>query len=99
MLIGGDYMKKKYIKPSALIQDMTVNSFAAGLCSDSGAAVLHYGEDSCEYVDPQGGITFFSSNCEKGDMYSYDIVNPNPQSPFAQLCYHRPLDALAFFSS
>lgn len=92
-------MKKKYEKPSAFIQDMTVNCFIAGDCSSSSAGVLGYSEDTCTYVDPESYMTFFSSQCQDDSGFGVDIVNPNDQSPYAQLCYHRPLDALTFFSS
>lgn len=95
-------MKKEYIKPSAIIQDMTVNSFAAGLCSSQSGIAVYYAEDSCIYEDEESGSIFFSTQCEDFDKYGefgVNIVNPNQQSPFAHLCYHRPLDELAFFSS
>lgn len=92
-------MKKDYIKPVALIQDMTVNSFSAGMCSSAGGIVVGFTEDTCTYTDDESMMTFFSHNCATGDEWSVDIVNPNSTSPFAQLCYHRPLDSLAFFSS
>lgn len=95
-------MKKKYMKPSAVIQDMTVNSFAAGLCSSQNGIAIYYAEDSCTYFDEESFSTFFSDQCEDFEKYGefgVNIVSPNPQSPFAQLCYHRPLDSLAFFSS
>lgn len=91
-------MKKEYKKPSILIQDMTVNSFAAGLCSSQDGIAVYYAEGNCKFTDEESGMTFFSDNCT-GDEWSVNIVNPNPQSPFAQLCYHRPLDALNFFAS
>lgn len=91
-------MKKEYIKPSAVIQDMTVNSFAAGLCKDSNLTPIYYAENTCTVVDEESGMTFFGENCT-GDEWSVNIVNPNPQSPFAQLCYHRPLESSPFFSS
>lgn len=92
-------MKKKYIKPSALIQDMTVNSFAAGLCRDNGGIAVLYAENTCEYYDDEDGMTYFGDNCT-GDEWHINIVTPNSQSPFAQLCYHRPLEAdNPFFSS
>lgn len=95
-------MKKKYIKPSAMIQDMTVNSFVAGLCSSQNGIAVYYAENSCTYYDEENFMTYFSDNCSDFDKYGewgVNIVNPNPQSPFAQLCYHRPLDSLSFFSS
>ena len=95
-------MKKKYIKPSAVIQDMTVNSFAAGLCTSQNGTAVYYAEDTCTYYDEESMSTFFSDQCEDFEKYGefgVNIVKPNEQSVFAQLCYHRPLDALSFFSS
>lgn len=91
-------MKKEYKKPSVMIQDMTVNSFAAGLCKDNNLTPIYYAENTCTVVDEESGMTFFGDNCT-GDEWSVNIVNPNPQSPFAQLCYHRPLESSPFFSS
>ena len=95
----GDMMKKKYIKPCALIQNLAVNNFVAGACLDAGGTVVNSTEDTCFYTDPTSYMTFFSAQCADGSMWGVDIVNPNPQSPWAQLCYHRPMDALSFFSS
>lgn len=97
--IRGEIMKKDYQKPAALIQDMTVNSFVAGACTDAGGTLVTLTEDTCSYTDEGSSMTFFSGNCEDGSEWGVNIVNPNSQSPFAQLCYHRPLDALSFFSS
>lgn len=92
--------KKKYVKPMAAIQCMAVNNFVAGACSDAGAAIVHFYEDTCTYVDPSSYMIFFSQQCEKDDSgFGVDIVHPNPTSPSAQLCYHRPVDALSFFNS
>ena len=91
-------MKKNYVKPSALIQDMTVNSFAAGLCSSKGGLAVYYAEDTCQFYNDEDGMTYFSDNCT-GDEWHINIVNPNPQSDFADLCYHRPLENSPFFSS
>ena len=92
-------MKKTYEKPTAYIQDMSVNSFVAGACTSAGANVLNYGESDCTYTDPENYVTFFSSNCQTTDGWGVDIVNPNDTSPYAQLCYHRPLDIFTFFNS
>ena len=92
-------MKKMYEKPKAYIQDMTVNCFVAGSCSDEGALVLNFGENDCTYFDAKSNMTFFSHQCQDTTGFGVDIINPNPASPFAQLCYHRPADALTFFSS
>lgn len=92
-------MKKTYEKPKAYIQDMTVNCFVAGACSDAGVPTVGYDVDTCYYTDPESYMTFYSAQCEDGTGWGVDIVNPNASSPFAQLCYHRPLDSLAFFSS
>lgn len=92
-------MKKAYEKPMALVQDLTLNNFVAGACSSSGATPINFSEDTCTYTDESSMFTFFSSQCDKGDGFSGNIVNPNPQSPFAQICYHRPLDEFTFFSS
>ena len=93
-------MKKEYSKPLAIIQNMTVNSFVAGACMDAGAAVIDFGEEDCYYESANGWV-FFSYQCESEEfgMYGLNIVHPNDESPFAQLCYHRPLDALSFFNS
>ena len=92
-------MKKTYEKPTAYIQDMSVNCFVAGECSKADAAVLNYAEDSCTYTDPESYMTFFSAQCQTEDGWGVDIVNPNDTSPYAQLCYHRPLDIFTFFNS
>lgn len=92
-------MKKTYEKPKVVIQDMSVNCFVAGDCSNAGAAVLDYAEDSCTYFDEESYITFFSYQCADTSGLAIDIVHPNPASPFAQICYHRPLDVLSFFNS
>ena len=92
-------MKKSYTKPSAYIQDMSVNCFVAGACEEAGAMVLGFSEDECTYYDPASNMTFFSHQCEDTTGFGVDIINPNPASPFAQLCYHRPLDVSQFFSS
>lgn len=93
-------MKKQYIKPEALVQDLTVNNFVAGACSDANGTVVDSTEDTCFYTGPASSyMTFFSSQCADGSQFGVNIVNPNPSSGFAQLCYHRPMDALAFFSS
>lgn len=92
-------MKKVYQKPAALIQDMTVNCFVAGACSKAGSLVLDFSEDTCTYFDASSYMTFFSSQCEDGTGFGIDIVNPNKTSAFAQICYHRPADALSFFNS
>lgn len=92
-------MKKTYEKPMAYVQDMSVNSYAAGACSDAQAAVINYSESSCYYFDSSSGLTFFSYQCRDETGFGIDIVNPNPRSPYAQICYHRPLDMLSFFSS
>ena len=91
---------KKYTKPIALVQDMTINAFAAGACSNApNAIVLNSSETSCYYQDPDSFVIFFSMQCDTNDGFGIDVVNPNPNSPYAQLCYHRPLDALNFFNS
>ena len=92
-------VKKEYVKPQAVIQDMSVNSFMAGLCSSMGGTAINYSEDTCSITDPDSFMTYFSDNCETDDGWGVDIVNPNVHSPYAQLCYHRPMDALTFFSS
>ncbi|MCQ2480064.1 MAG: hypothetical protein MJ120_05430 [Clostridia bacterium] len=94
-------MKKTYEKPQALIQNMAINGFVAGACSAAGnnVAVINYSETSCRYSDSQTGLVFFSSQCKDSDEDGVDIVNPNKSSPAADLCYHRPLDTLNFFSS
>ena len=94
-------MKKTYEKPVAFVQDMTVNSFVAGACASAGGnvGVINYTEDTCYYYDSQSGMTFFSAQCEDETGFGVNIVRPNPQSQFAQICYHRPLDVLNFFSS
>lgn len=93
-------MKKDYCKPKAVVQNLAVNCFIAGACSDvKGVAVLNFSEDSCTYFDEESFMTYFSQQCESEDGLGVNIVNPNPQSPFAQLCYHRPLDVLNFFNS
>ncbi len=89
-------MKKEYKKPSVFIQDMVVNSFAAGLCKDNGKSLVYYTENTCTVTDEESGSTFFGDNCT-GDEFSFNVVHPNPQSPFAQLCYHRPEEATSFF--
>lgn len=93
-------MKKEYSKPIAVIQNMTVNSFVAGACMDAGAFVINFNEDSCTFIDDESGMMFFSAQCDTDDGFGVNIVNPNPESPYAQLCYHRPLDsAFSFFNS
>ena len=94
-------MKKVYEKPSAYIQDMSVNGFVAGACGSagSGVGVINYSETTCYYYDAQSGLTFFSYQCKDESGFGIDIVNPNSHSPYAQICYHRPLDVLNFFSS
>lgn len=92
-------MKKKYEKPVIHIEDMTVNCFMCGSCSTSGGISLNYNEDTCTFTDPESYMTFFSDNCDTGDGWGANIVNPNPHSPYAQVCYHRPLDTVNFFSS
>lgn len=91
--------KKKYIKPVAVVQCMAVNNFVAGACSDAGAAVVQFSENSCTYCDPNNFMTYFSAQCEDDTGFGVNIVNPNPSSPFSQLCYHRPVDVLSFFNS
>ncbi len=92
-------MKKEYCKPKAFVQNLTVNCFTAGGCSNAGALVVNFTEDKCYYTGDDG-ITYFSRQCESGDGWGVDIVNPNPYSDYAQLCYHRPLDAdIMFFNS
>lgn len=87
-------MKKKYEKPMAVIQDMTVNCFVAGACG--GGIMVQHSETTCVY-DTGAGVKFFSFNCisEGG----FDIVDPNTYSMFAGLCYHNPGDTSNFFSS
>ena len=92
-------MKKDYQKPMALIQELSVGGTATGACSSAGAGVLNFAESTCYYVDDESGMVFFSKQCDDGTGFGVNIVNPNPRSPFAQLCYHRPLDVLSFFSS
>lgn len=94
-------MKKRYEKPEAIVQDMRVNSFAAGACASAGegVGVINHSEDTCYYYDAESNMTFFSAQCRDDTGFGVDVVNPNPQSPFAQICYHRPLDMLNFFSS
>ncbi len=92
-------MKKVYTKPVVLIQDMSVNCFVAGACSDAGAQVLNHSETSCTLYDAGSNMTFFSYQCEDDTGFGVNIVHPNPNSPFAQLCYHRPLDVSSFFNS
>ena len=92
-------MKKEYIKPASVIQDLTINNFVAGACADAGGTIVDSTENDCFYTDPSSFMTFFSSQCDDGSEWSVNIVNPNPTSPYAQLCYHRPMDSLFFFSS
>lgn len=92
-------MKKTYSKPRVYIQDMRINSFVAGACSDMGVPTVNYDIDTCYYTDPESHMTFYSAQCEDETGWGVDIVNPNKSSPYAQLCYHRPLDVLNFFSS
>lgn len=92
-------MKKQYIKPEALVQDLTVNNFVAGACADANGTIVDSAEDTCLYTDPTSYMTFFSTQCADGSAWGVNIVNPSPNSPYAQLCYHRPMDALSFFSS
>ncbi len=92
-------MKKDYCKPKAVIQDMSVNCFVAGACADpEGVAVLNYGEHDCVYVDANYTI-YFAEQCEDDSGFGVNILLPNNQSEYAQLCYHRPLDVLNFFNS
>ncbi|MCQ2479301.1 MAG: hypothetical protein MJ120_01575 [Clostridia bacterium] len=92
-------MKKEYKKPVVVIQDLSVNNFVAGACAQAGGTIVNSTESSCTYTDPSSYMTFFSSQCDDGTEWSVNIVNPNPASPFAQLCYHRPMDSMSFFSS
>lgn len=92
-------MKKSYERPMALVQNLAVNNFVAGACSGAGGTVVNLSESTCTYTDESSMFTFFASQCDKGDGFSGNIVDPNPQSPFAQICYHRPLDEFSFFSS
>lgn len=94
-------MKKAYEKPRAYIQDMSVNGFVAGACGSAGTGVgvVNYSENTCYFYDYTSGLTFFSAQCQDDTGFGVDIVNPNPSSPYAQICYHRPLDAMNFFSS
>ena len=94
-------MKKPYTEPRAFIKDMSINGFIAGACGSagSGVGVINHTETSCYYYDAESGLTFFSYQCKNESGFGIDIVNPNPKSPYAQICYHRPLDVLNFFSS
>lgn len=92
-------MKKEYIKPVSIIQDLTINNFVAGACADAGGTIIDSTESTCTYTDPTSYMTFFSSQCDDGTEWSVNIVNPNPTSPYAQLCYHRPMDSILFFNS
>lgn len=92
-------MKKQYIKPESIIQELSINGFAAGACADAGGTIVDSTENDCTYTDPMSYMTFFSAQCADGTEWSVNIVNPNPGSTYAQLCYHRPMDSLMFFSS
>lgn len=92
-------MKKEYIKPISVIQDLSINNFVAGACADANGTIVNSTENDCTYTDPTSYMTFFSYQCADGTEWSVDIVHPNPTSAFAQLCYHRPMDSLMFFSS
>ena len=92
-------MKKMYEKPRAYIQDMTLNCYVAGACTDANAIVLNYGEDSCSYTDPESYVTLFGPQCQDETGWGLNILDPNISSEYATLCYHRPLDMLNFFAS
>lgn len=92
-------MKKAYSKPVSVIQNLSLNGFVAGACSDAGGTIVDSTENDCFYVDPTSYMTFFSAQCDDGTEWSVNIVNPSPGSIFAELCYHRPMDELSFFSS
>ena len=91
-------MKRAYSKPVAVVENMLVSNFVATACS-SDLSVNFY-ESTCSIYDPDTGFTYFSANCEAADpVGGLNIVNPNPQSPAAVICYHRPYDSAAFFGS
>lgn len=83
-------MKKKYIKPTVVIETFQLNAAVAASCSSQGYIPIGYGEDKCTF---DNGEFFNYDNCE------VDLTGPGEDGNDT-LCYHGPtLAGETFISS
>lgn len=100
-ILGGNKMKKKYVKPEILFEDFTLSTSVASCTTDSKVKVM--ATESCGFYDEYLKVVVVSNGvqgCAEVDQEykgSYRVAETPGEND--GVCYHVPIESYKMFNS